>query len=112
MRRRRAEKARRRFFYALQGGNMRGLRLLLLAPAALLGASAGNAAPGDTARIIDEGMNRSHVMLTAHELMDGIGPRLTSSTNMRKAQGWALAKFQSYGLTNVHREGYRFGRGW
>ena len=70
------------------------------------------AAPGDTAKIVDEGMNRSQVMLTASELMDGIGPRLTNSTNMRKAEAWAVAKFQSYGLANVHKEAFDFGRGW
>ena len=43
----------------------------------------------ETARIIDEGMNRSQVMLTASELMDGIGPRLTNSRNARRAQAWA-----------------------
>ena len=91
---------------------MRKLGILLLASAAALGASAGNAAPGDTARIIDEGMNRSHVMLTASELMDGIGPRLTNSSNIRRAEAWAVGKFQSYGLSNVHKEAFDFGRGW
>ncbi|MEO7277765.1 MAG: M20/M25/M40 family metallo-hydrolase [Sphingomicrobium sp.] len=91
---------------------MRGLAYILLASAAALGASAGQAAPGDTARIIDEGMNRSHVMLTASQLMDGIGPRLTNSSNMRRAETWAVAKFQSYGLGNVHKEAFDFGRGW
>ena len=70
------------------------------------------AVTNDTARIIDEGMNHSQVMITAHELMDDIGPRLTNSTNMRKAQEWAVAKLTSYGLSNVHREAYDFGRGW
>jgi len=90
---------------------MRSLVKLLLASAALAAVPAG-AAPSDTARIIDEGMNRSEIMLSAHELMDGIGPRLTISTGMHRAQDWALAKFGSYGLSNVHREAFRFGRGW
>ena len=74
--------------------------------------SAAPAATGDTARIVDEGMNRSQLMLNAHELFDDIGPRLTISTNMRKAQDWAVAKFTGYGLSNVHKEGFVFGRGW
>lgn len=57
-------------------------------------------------------MNRSQVMMTAHELMDGIGPRLTNSTNIHRAEDWAIAKFQGYGLANVHREAFDFGRGW
>ena len=90
---------------------MRASGWALLASAALA-ASAAPAATNDTQRIIDEGMNRSQIPLTAHELMDDIGPRLTISSNMRKAQDWALAKFTGYGLTNVHKEGFTFGRGW
>ena len=63
-------------------------------------------------RIIDEGMNHSQLLLTASQLMDEIGPRLTNSHNLRKAEEWALNKFRSYGLTNVHREPFDFGRGW
>jgi hypothetical protein len=84
---------------------------ILLASGALIAAAA-PAATSDTARVVDEGMNRSQIMVTAHELMDDIGPRLTNSTNMRRAQDWAVAKLNSYGLSNVHREGYDFGRGW
>ncbi len=63
-------------------------------------------------RIIDEGMNRSQVMLTAHELMDGIGARLSNGPQMRAAEQWALDKFAGWNLVNVHREGFEFGRGW
>lgn len=90
---------------------MRKLVLALLA-STLIPATQASAATGDTARIIDEGMNRSQVMLNAHELFDDIGARLTISTNIRRAQDWAVAKFSSYGLTNVHKEGFTFGRGW
>jgi hypothetical protein len=61
---------------------------------------------------MDEGLNRSQVMLTASELMDGIGPRLTASPNLMRAEEWAIAKFRSYGLSNIHREPFAFGRGW
>lgn len=87
-------------------------RNLVAFGAAALAVQAVAAPPGEIARIIDEGMNRSHVMVNGHELMDDIGPRLTNSTNMRKAEDWAIAKFQSYGLSNVHREAFDFGRGW
>ena len=36
--------------------------------------------------------------------MTNIGPRLTSSSNLEKAQAWAMAKFKSWGLQNVHLE--------
>lgn len=90
---------------------MRAFGWVLMASAALVAAPAG-AVTSETARIIDEGMNRSQIMLNAHELFDDIGPRLTNSTNMRKAQTWAVAKLKGYGLSNVHREAYDFGRGW
>ena len=82
------------------------------AAALLLAAPASGQDSGANARIIDEGMNRSQVMLTAHELMDRIGPRLTNSPAMRRAEDWAMRKFAAYGLTNIHREGFDFGRGW
>ncbi|MFM5885678.1 MAG: M20/M25/M40 family metallo-hydrolase [Novosphingobium sp.] len=62
--------------------------------------------------VIDEGLNRSEAMTTASALMDGIGPRLTNSENYRRAADWAVARFQSMGLQNVHREGFEFGLGW
>lgn len=66
----------------------------------------------DTAQIIDEGLNRSEVMIYAHQLMDGIGARLTNSPQMRQAEDWAIAKFTELGLQNVRRDGFEFGRGW
>ncbi len=66
----------------------------------------------DNARIMDEGLNRSQIQQTAHELVDGIGPRLTNSTNMRAAEDWAMAKMRALGLENVRKEGFEFGRGW
>lgn len=83
---------------------------ILLASVAL--ATSASAVTDDTTRIIDEGMNHSQVMTTAHELMDDVGPRLTNSTNMRRAQDWATRKMTGWGLSNVHREPYDFGRGW
>lgn len=79
---------------------------------ALLAASPAAYAQSDVSRIVDEGMNRSQVMSTAHELIDGIGGRLTNSTSMRRAEDWAQAKMQDFGLSSVHREGFEFGRGW
>ena len=85
---------------------------LLVSAASLAAQPAFAQSTGDLARIVDEGMNRSHAMLDASELMDRIGPRLTNSPNIHKAEDWAIAKFQSFGLSNVHREPFDFGRGW
>ena len=64
------------------------------------------------AEIIDEGLSRSEAQMTAHELMDRIGPRLTNSPGMRRAEEWAVAEMQEIGLANVRKEGFEFGRGW
>ena len=68
--------------------------------------------PDEIAQIIDEGLARSQIQLTAHELLDEIGPRLTNSTNMRKAEAWAVEKMRELGLKKVRKEGFEFGRGW
>jgi carboxypeptidase Q len=64
------------------------------------------------AAVIDEGLARSQAQMTAHELMDRIGPRLTNSPGMRRAEAWALAEMEEIGLAEVRREGFEFGRGW
>lgn len=63
-------------------------------------------------QIIDEGMDHSQVMVIAAHLSDVIGPRLTNSPAMRQAETWTQAKFREWGLSNVHKEAYDFGRGW
>lgn len=64
------------------------------------------------ARIMDEGFNHSQVMITAEWLDDHIGSRMTGSPGMRAAEDWTQEKFRGWGLRNVHKEGYDFGRGW
>jgi len=64
-------------------------------------------------RIRDEGLNHSHVMEFASALMDGIGPRLTGSPNLKKANEWTRDTFMKIGLENVHLEDWgEFGLGW
>ena len=66
------------------------------------------------ARIRDEGLNRSHVDSLAEYLTDVIGPRLTGSSGMRRADEWVTQTFRSWGLVNVAVEPWdsAFGRGW
>src|SRR5688572_15863471 len=65
-------------------------------------------------RIRDEGMNRSHIDSLAQQLLDGIGPRLTASSGLRRAQQWATETFRRWGLANPQLEPWDslFGRGW
>ena len=65
------------------------------------------------ARIRDEGLNRSEVMKTLSYLSDVIGPRLTGSPNMKRANEWTREKMASWGLANAQIEPWgHFGRGW
>jgi len=64
-------------------------------------------------RIKDEGINRSQVLETLSYLSDVIGPRLTGSPNMKRANEWTRDKLASWGVENAHLEAWGpFGRGW
>lgn len=60
-----------------------------------------------------EGFRNSKIMELASELTDGIGPRLTGSPNMKRANEWTRDKLTEFGLVNAHLEPWQpFGRGW
>jgi carboxypeptidase Q len=64
-------------------------------------------------QIREEGLNHSHVMDYAGGLIDGIGPRLTGSPNMAKANAWTRDQLTKMGCTNAHLEDWgEFGIGW
>jgi carboxypeptidase Q len=64
-------------------------------------------------KIREEGLEHSHVMEYASALTDGIGPRLTGSPNLKKANEWTRDQFTSMGCTNAHLEDWgEFGMGW
>jgi carboxypeptidase Q len=64
-------------------------------------------------KIKDEGMNRSQVMQTLSYLSDVIGPRLTASPNMKRANEWTRDQLTKWGLQNAQLEPWgTFGRGW
>jgi carboxypeptidase Q len=64
-------------------------------------------------RIKDEGLNRSQVMQILSYLTDVIGPRLTGSPQMKRANEWTRDKLAEWGLQNAHLEPWGpFGRGW
>ncbi len=63
--------------------------------------------------IREEGLEHSHVMDYAGGLTDGIGPRLTGSPNMAKANAWTRDQLTSMGCVNAHLEDWgEFGMGW
>ncbi len=64
-------------------------------------------------RIKEEGLQRSQVMATMGYLTDVIGPRLTGSPNLKRANEWTRDKLAAWGLVNAHLEAWGpFGRGW
>lgn len=52
-------------------------------------------------RIIDEGQNRNQIMEHLTYLCEEIGPRLTGSTNVERANHWVADQFRAFGLENV-----------
>ncbi len=64
-------------------------------------------------RIKDEGLNRSQLMATLSYLTDVIGPRLTGSPNLKRANEWTCQTLTRWGLANAHLEAWGpFGKGW
>lgn len=63
--------------------------------------------------IRSEALSHSHVMEYASALMDGIGPRLTGSPNLKKANEWTRDQLTAMGCVNAHLEDWgEFGMGW
>ena len=78
-------------------------------------AQAGITVPVDdelTARIVDEGMHRSHAAADLEYLLDVIGPRLTGSAALHRANEWTRDKFREYGADSVALDPWKFGAGW
>src|SRR5262245_11210428 len=58
------------------------------------------------------GKDGSEVMANLTHLSDVIGPRLTGSENLKRANEWAAEKMKQYGLSNVHLEPWTIPVGW
>ena len=93
------------------------LALAITAPIDLLGATA--PLPNTEtvnwevmSQIRQEGFHNSKVMEIESQLTDVIGPRLTGSPNMKRANEWTRDQLTEWGLMNSHLESFPFGRGW
>jgi hypothetical protein len=65
------------------------------------------------AKIRDEGLNRSQLPQTLSYLTEVIGPRLTGSPGLLRANEWTKSKLTDFGLVNAKLEPWGpFGRGW
>jgi carboxypeptidase Q len=79
------------------------------------GLSAGPISPEvaeETRKILGEIDKHSQLMLNLEYLCDVIGPRLTGSANLKRANEWTRDKFKAYGLQNAHTEGWKIARSW
>ena len=65
-----------------------------------------------TQAIVDEIDKHSELMANIEYLCDMIGPRLTGSVGLAKANRWTRDKFQQYGLSNAHLEPWTIDRAW
>ncbi|MFO0877654.1 MAG: M20/M25/M40 family metallo-hydrolase [Gemmataceae bacterium] len=63
-------------------------------------------------RLIDASKSSSELMANLTHLCDAIGPRLTGSAALQRANEWAADKMRSYGLANVRLEPYTIPEGW
>ncbi len=64
-------------------------------------------------RLREEEFRHGKVMDIMSDLTDKIGPRLTGSPNMKKANEWTRDQLAQWGLANAHVEPWgEFGRGW
>jgi carboxypeptidase Q len=61
--------------------------------------------------LIAQAMDHSEVMANLQHLTDVIGPRLSGSPAMRKANDWTAERFRTYGL-EAALEPYTFGVSW
>jgi carboxypeptidase Q len=62
--------------------------------------------------IMAEIKNHTEIMNNLQYLSDVIGPRLTGSKNLDRANHWTEEKMKAYGLVNVHLEPWEVPVGW
>ncbi len=85
-----------------------------LALSTLLASSAAVAQTPDSVviqNIVKEAMGNSQLEKLAHELLDGIGPRLVGTPQMQQANDWAVAKYASWQIP-ARNEKWGEWRGW
>jgi hypothetical protein len=107
----------RRFITASTFAVLLHLAGAYLAPMARGQAVVASAAKTDAAleldkKILAESKNGSEMMANLTYLSDIIGPRVTGSAALKRANEWAASKMKEYGLSNVHQEAWSIPVGW
>ncbi len=62
-------------------------------------------------QIIKEVLENSQLEILGQELLDGIGPRLVGTPQMKKAHDWAVNKYTQWGI-NARNENFGTWKGW
>lgn len=62
--------------------------------------------------ILKEVKENQEIIPNLTYISDVIGPRMTGSANLKRANDWTMEKFKSYGLENVRLEPYTIPAGW
>jgi carboxypeptidase Q len=86
-------------------------RLLLIAALCAPAAVFAQSQDAVVANIVKEATDNSQLPKLAHELLDGIGPRLVGTPQYDQAGKWALDKYKSWGIT-ARQEKWGVWRGW
>ena len=63
-------------------------------------------------KLMTEAKDHSEIMKNLTYISDVIGPRLTGSQNLERANKWTAEKMKEYGLENVHLEPWTIPVGW
>lgn len=63
-------------------------------------------------KLLAQSKDSPDVMNNLTYLSDVIGPRLTGSDNLKRANEWAAERMKAYGLSNVHLEPWTIPVGW
>ena len=101
--------------------NSRGFTVsVLLGVLAFTLARAGSADPSPDegpfaaadAQILTEIHDHSEAMANLEYLSDSIGPRLTGSAQLKRANEWTRDQFTKYGAVNAHLESWTIARSW
>jgi carboxypeptidase Q len=102
-------------------GSLLGILLFLCAATLLAGAdtrpSADRTVQSPQALALDQKIialarDKPDLMANLTYLSDEIGPRLTGSAALKRANEWVAEKMKSYGLSNVHLEPWTIPVGW
>jgi carboxypeptidase Q len=68
--------------------------------------------PDPYRKIVAEIESRNELMANLEYLSDMLGPRMTGSETLHRANEWTAQKFREYGAESVHQEPWILGRSW